>query len=104
MKLTEMPLDKARDCFVELAPHLGALAADPDVMSYFKGEKQENPLASLVDLAGRLMRDHYEALVCILSALTGEPKAAIRQTPAVEVFQLIKSVVHDEDLKALFTA
>lgn len=103
MKLSEMPMDKARDCLVELTPHLGALVADPEVVAFFDGKKQENPIASLIAFVGKMMRDHYDALVCILSALTGESQEAIRKKPVVDVIALAKGV-YDEDLRRFFTS
>lgn len=102
MKLSNMPLDKARDCLVELTPHLGALVSDPEVLAFFDGKKQENPIASLIAFVGKMMRDHYDALVCILSVLTGESQETIRLKPVGEVIALAKGV-YDEDLKRFFT-
>jgi hypothetical protein len=103
MKLINMSLDKARDCLVEMTPYLGALVSDPEVLAFFDGGKKDNPIASLIAFVGKMMRDHYDALVCILSVLTGESQDAIRQKPAGEVFVLAKGV-YDEDLKRFFTS
>lgn len=103
MKLSNMPLDKARDCLVELTPHLGAVVSDPEVLAFFDGGEKDNPIASLIAFVGKMMRDHYDALVCILSALTGESQEAIRQKPAGEVIALARGV-YDEDLMHFFTS
>ena len=104
MKLSEMPLDKARDCMVELAPCLSALTSDPEVLAFFDGEKRgDNPIAEIIGLVGKLLKDHYETLVMILSVLSGESKAAIRKKPVSEVIALARSV-YDEDLRRFFTS
>lgn len=106
MKLSEMPLDKARECMVELTPLLGALVSDPEVMAFFgdkEGKKGANPIVEMISFVGKLMQDHYEALVCILAALSGESQGKIRGMSLGNVIQMAKSV-YDEDLQRFFTA
>lgn len=104
MKLSNMPLDKARDCLVELAPHLSVLVSDPDVLAFFDDSRErDNPIVEIINFAGKVMREHYETLLIVLSLLTGEGVDVIRAKPVGEVIALARSV-YDKDLKSFFTS
>lgn len=102
MKLSEMSLDQARNCMVELTDSLGAIAQDEEVLAYFDETRKGNSIVDLINLVGKLLRDHYANLVTVLSALTGESAKAIREKSAGEVIALAKDV-YDQDLKRFFT-
>lgn len=101
MKLSEMPLDKARACMVELTEALGVLAQDEDVAAYLSGERKGNDIVNLLALVNKLMRDHYGSLVIVLSVLSGVSKQDLRKMTMAEVVELAKGVF-DEDLKRFF--
>lgn len=104
MKLSEMSTRQAAQCMVNLAAPIGTLVKNPAVKEYMhKAANKEATIETLMDAFAELvpifLRDHFDELAYIVSALTGKTPDEVGDQTVLETLTDVKSSIDGEFLR-----
>lgn len=113
MKLSELSTDRAVDVLCELAPYVGNIANDEDVVGtigkVMENGQNLNQYGQMMLLVGRigefvplLLKTHRSDVYGILSVMNERNVAEIASQNLMDTMQQIKELFHDEEFLAFF--
>lgn len=113
MKLSELSTDRAADVLCELAPYVGNITNDEEVVKtigkVMEGGQDLNRYGQVMLVVGRigefiplLLKEHRPDVYGILSVMNERPAAEIAAQKLTETMRQVKELFQDEGFMAFF--
>jgi len=113
MKLSELSTDRAADVLCELAPYVGNITNDEEVVKtigkVMEGGQELNRYGQVMLVVGRigefiplLLKEHRPDVYGILSVMNERPAAEIAAQKLTETMRQVKELFRDEEFVAFF--
>lgn len=113
MKLSELSTDRAADVLCELAPCVGNITNDEEVVKtigkVMEGGQELNRYGQIMLVVGRigefiplLLKEHRPDVYGILSVMNERPAAEIAAQKLTETMRQVKELFQDEEFVAFF--